>query len=136
MKDNTSSTISNLAGFAKMERFIAARRDSSSTESELSFEEFEVSLSQITHEIENEIKAAELARYNVGVPEIFVEGTVFRKCLENEKKRYMTASGPIVVERNLYRPQGGGKSICPLELRAGIVGGLYTPVMARHLEVG
>jgi len=117
-----------------MERFIAARRDSSSTESELSFEEFEVSLSQITHEIENEIKAAELARYDVGVPEIFVEGKVFRKCLENEKKKYMTASGPIVVERNLYRPQGGGKSICPLELRAGIVGGLYTPVMARQIS--
>ena len=62
-----------------------------------------------------------------------MEGKVFRKCLEDEKKRYMTASGPIFVERNLYRPQGGGKSICPLELRAGIVGGLYTPVMARQV---
>jgi hypothetical protein len=133
MKNNTSSTITNLASFAKMERFLTARRDSSTAESEMSFEEFEVSLSQIAHEVENEIKADELSRYDVSVPEIHVEGNLFRKSLENEKKRYMTASGPIVVERNLYRPQGGGKCICPLELRAGIVGGIYTPVMARQV---
>jgi hypothetical protein len=133
VKDNTSSTISNLASFAKIERFLAARRDTSSTESEMSFEEFEVTLSQMAHEVENEIKAEELARYDVNVREIYVGGKVFRKCLEQEKKRYMTSSGPVFVERNLYRPQGGGKSICPLELRAGIVGGLYTPVMARQV---
>ena len=133
MKDNTSLTISNLASFAKLERFLTARRESYTAESEMNFEEFEVSLSQIAHEIENEIKAHELAHYEVRASEIFVEGKVFRKCLENEKKRYMTASGPICVERNLYRPQGGGKSICPLELRAGIVGGLYSPVMARQV---
>ena len=114
MKDNTSLTISDLASFAKLEQFLSARRDSCTAESEMSFEEFEVSLSQIAHEIENELKAQELARYNVKASEIFVEGKVFRKCLENEKKRYLTASGPIVVERNLYRPQGGGKSICPM----------------------
>jgi hypothetical protein len=104
VKDNTSSTISNLASFEKLERSLTARRNSSIAESELSFEEFEVSLRQIAHEVENEIKAHELSRYDVVVPEILVEGKVFRKCLENEKKRYMTASGPIVVERNLYRP--------------------------------
>ena len=129
MDDNTPLTITDLASFAKLERFLIAR----TAESKMSFEEFEVSLSQIAHEIENEIKAHELARYDVTTPEILVEEKVFRKCLENEKKRYMTASGPIVVERNLYRPQGGGKSICPLELRAGIVGGVYTPVMARQV---
>ena len=132
MNDNTPLTISNLASFAKLERFLTARRESFSSESEMNFEEFEVSLSQITHEIENEIKAHELARYDVRAPEIFVEGKVFRKCLEDEKKRYMTASGPIFVERNLYRPQGGGESICPLELRAGKArrGGEKEPVKA------
>jgi len=133
MNDNILLPISNLASFAKLEQFLSARRDSCTVESEMNFEGFEISLSQITHEIENEIKAHELARYNVKAPEIFVEGKVFRKSLENEKKRYMTASGPICVERNLYRPKGGGKSICPLELRAGIVGGIYTPVMARQV---
>ena len=133
MKDNTSITVTNLASFEKLEQFMAARRETSTAESKMSFEEFEISLSQIAREVENEIKAEELSRYDVGVSEIDVEGKVFRRCLENEAKRYMTASGPIVVERNLYRPHGGGKSICPLELRAGIVGGLYTPVMARQV---
>ena len=133
MNNNTPLTITDLASFAKLERFLTARRESSTAEFKMSFEEYEVSLSQITHEIESEIKAHELASYDVSVPEIFVEGKVFRKCLENEKKRYITASGPVFVERNLYRPQGGGKSICPLELRAGIVGGRYTPVMARQV---
>ena len=37
------------------------------------------------------------------------------------------------MARNLYRPAEGGKCICPLELRAGIIGGLYTPVLARQV---
>lgn len=133
MKDNTPSLILNLASFAKLEQFLEARRDPSTEEGAMSFEEFETSVSRMAHEIENEIKADELARYDVSVPKIVVQGTVFCKCLKNEKKRYMTASGPVYVERNLYRPQEGGKSICPLELRAGIAGGLYTPVMARQI---
>jgi len=133
MNDNTSLTIQYLASFAKLERFLTSRRESSTKEYKMSFEEFEVTLSQVAHEIENEIKADELARYDVKATTISVEGKVFVKCLENENKRYMTASGSISVERNLYRPQGGGKSICPLELRAGIVEGRYTPVMARQV---
>jgi hypothetical protein len=73
MKNNTSLTISNLASFAKLEQFLTARRESFTAESEMNFEEFEVSLSQIANEIENEIKAHELARYDVKAPEIFVE---------------------------------------------------------------
>ena len=92
MKDNTSSLTLNLASFAKLEQFLEARRDSSTAEAAMSFEEFETSVSRMSHEIENEIKGEELARYDVNVPEIVVEGKVFRKCLNNEKKRYMTAS--------------------------------------------
>ena len=133
MKDTTSSAISDLASFAKLERFLEARRVPQSQESELSFEEFEVCLSRLAHGIECEIKELELSRYDVDVSSISVNGNLYRKCLEKEPKRYMSASGPITVERCLYRPQGGGKSICPLELRAGIVGGVYTPVLARQV---
>ena len=133
MDNNSANPVSNLASFAKLERFLKARRDSSSEESELNFEEFEVSLSVLAHEMESEIKAIELARYDVEIQSIVVDGKLLRKCLDKEEKRYMTASGPIMVKRNLYRPQGGGKSICPLELRAGIVGGVYTPVLARQI---
>lgn len=133
MEDNTSLKIPNLASFAKLERFLEARRDLSSQESELSFEEFEVCLSTLAHGIECEIKELELSRYDVEVSSISVNGKLYHKCLEKEPKRYMTASGPIRVKRNLFRPQGGGKSICPLEVRAGIVGGVYTPVLARQV---
>ena len=133
MGNNSANRILNLASFAKLERFLTARRDSSSEESKLNFEEFEVSLCKLARKIENEIKADELARYDVKVPMITVGGKVYRKCLDDEAKRYMSTSGWISVSRNLYRPQGGGKSICPLELRAGIVGGVYTPVMARQI---
>jgi hypothetical protein len=40
----------------------------------------------------------------------------------------------VTVERNLFRPSGGGKSICALDLRAGVVGGLCTPVLARQVS--
>lgn len=133
MEDNTSLKISNLASFAKIERFLKARRDPSSEESELSFEEFEVYLSTLAHGLESEIRELELSRYDVEMSSISVNGQLYRKCLDKEPKRYMTPSGPITVERCLFRPQGGGKSICPLELRAGIVDGLYTPVLARQV---
>jgi hypothetical protein len=133
VKDNSSLNISNLASFAKLERFLESRRDPSSKESELNFEEFEVRVDRLSHELESEIKALALSRYDVEATSISINGELLRKCLEKEPKRYMTASGPIAVERRLYRSRGGGKSICPLELRAGIVGGVYTPVLARQM---
>jgi hypothetical protein len=64
---------------------------------------------------------------------VMVDGQEWRQCLANQPKTYLSASGPITVSRHLYRPAGGGKSICPLELRAGIIGGLHTPVLARQV---
>lgn len=37
------------------------------------------------------------------------------------------------MARPLYRPAEGGKRICPLERRAGIITGLSTPVLARQV---
>src|SRR5262249_15454268 len=65
---------------------------------------------------------------------VLVEGKEWRKCLENQPKTYLSASGPVTVARNLYRPAAGGKGICRLELRAGIIVGLYTPVLARQVS--
>lgn len=44
----------------------------------------------------------------------------------------MSASGPVTVERNLFAASRGERAICPLELRAGIIGGFWTPLAARH----
>jgi hypothetical protein len=116
-----------------LQDLLAARRNESCAESKLSFEAFEVELGHVVRGLENELKAADLARYDVAANAVMVDGQEWRKCLEQQPKTYLSASGPITVARNLYRPAEGGKCLCPLELRAGIIGGLYTPVLARQV---
>lgn len=131
-QDNTSA-LSSLASFEHLENLIAARRLAGSPESMMTFEAFEVVLGQAVRQLENELKASDLARYDVDADTVMVNGREWRKCLDNQPKTYLSASGPITVSRNLYRPVGRGKSICPLELAAGIIGGLHTPVLARQV---
>jgi len=38
----------------------------------------------------------------------------------------------VRVERSLYRPSQGGHTVCPLELRAGIIEGSWTPLAAKQ----
>jgi hypothetical protein len=47
------------------------------------------------------------------------------------EREYMTPFGPVVVERGVYRAVRNGPTICPVELRAGIVEGFWTPHAAR-----
>jgi hypothetical protein len=76
MKDNPSSLTLNLASFAELEQFLEARRGSSTAKAAMNSEECEASVRRMAHEIENEINAEELARNDVSVPEIVVEGKV------------------------------------------------------------
>ena len=93
----------------------------------MTFEAFEVELGQAVRGLENELKAADLARYDVDANAVMVDGQEWRKCLEQQPKTSLSASGPITVARNLYRPAAGGKCLCPLELRAGTSGGCTRP---------
>jgi hypothetical protein len=45
--------------------------------------------------------------------------------------RYMTLFGPVTVERGVYRAVRNGPTVCPMELRAGIVEGFWTPQAAK-----
>ena len=112
--------------FPKLQGFIEKSRAEPG-----SFEEFERALGEQMRAFENEVKAEQLARYDVDAQTIVVAGVQMSLCLKKEAKRYLTSSGPVVVPRNLFRPSGGGKALCPLELRAGFVGGICTPAMAR-----
>lgn len=95
-------------------------------------EQFERELHEHVMDIERELVAAELARYDVTAEEIEVEGVTYRPTLTTPET-YLSAAGPVTVTRHLYRPAGrGSKSICPLELRAGIIAGYFTPRAARH----
>ncbi len=133
MDTNSTITVSNLASFAKLQRLVDARNVEGTAEASMTFEDFEVALSRAARNLESELKSADLARYDVEAEVVVVEGKQWRRCLEKEPKTYLSSSGPLVVPRNLYRPVGGGKSICPLELRAGIMGGCFTPVLARQV---
>ena len=96
------------------------------------FEQFERDLHKQMVELEQELLAAELARYDVDAEQIEVEGVRYHPVWV-DTETYLTAAGEVQVERHLYRPAGhNAKSICPLELRVGIVDGYWTPRAARQ----
>ncbi len=133
MQQDNTPALSSLASFTILEHLLAARRLEGSPEAMMTFEAFEVELGHAVRGLENECKASDLARYDVDADAVMVNGQEWRKCLANQPKTSLSASGPITVSRNLYRPFGGGKSICPLDLGAGIIGGLHPPVLARQV---
>ena len=120
-----------LEGFAELSDFVATHDRESSPRG--SFEEYERQVSRLMRKLESKIVERQLARYDVDADRITVDGIEYVKCLSQEPKTYRSASGPVSVPRNLYRPKGGGRCICPLELRAGIVGGFFTPVLASQV---
>jgi hypothetical protein len=96
------------------------------------FERFEHELHEQIQAVECEFLATELAHYDVAAPEIEVGGVTYRPALTSSET-YLSAAGPVQVTRNLYRSAGrGSPSICPLELRAGIIRGYFTPRAARQ----
>jgi hypothetical protein len=118
--------VTQFSGFSSLQAFVEGSRAAPE-----SFEEFERALGEQMRALENEVKAEQLARYDIDAQTIVVAGVTMNRCLVKEPKRYLSSSGPVMVPRNLFRPSGGGKAVCPLELRAGIIGGLCTPAMAR-----
>jgi hypothetical protein len=97
-----------------------------------SFEQFEHDVHEYVMALEREVLAAELARYDVAAEQIEVAGVGYQPVWA-DTETYLTAAGEVQVHRHLYRPAGHNtKSICPLELRVGIVDGYWTPRAARQ----
>ena len=95
------------------------------------FEAFEREVRQRFAEAEREFVGEELARLDVTLPEVRIDGVLYRRVVSGVGE-YMTAAGPVKVLRHRYRAAGSnGASECPLELRAGIVEGFFTPLAAR-----
>jgi len=91
------------------------------------FEQFERELHEQVMAVERELLAEELARYDVTAEQIEVDGVAYRQTLTSSET-YLSTAGLITIPRHLYRPSGrGSRSICPLELRAGIIRGYWTP---------
>jgi hypothetical protein len=96
------------------------------------FEQFERELHEHVMDLERECIAEALARYDVTADRIEVGGVSYQPVLQ-ATETYLSSAGPVAVERHLYRPAGrNAKSICPLELRAGLIRGYWTPRAARQ----
>ncbi len=116
-------------GFEALRGYLAQRQSTPIGEGK-DFEEHEKELHRLFSACEAEIVADDLARHDVDADYISVDGVRYRKAIRAEET-YVGQAGEMRVERHLYQPVGGGPSICPLELRAGIVEGKWTPRAAR-----
>ena len=95
------------------------------------FERFEQDLHRLFVAAEREALGHELARFDLDVPRVEIEGERYDRVLRCETT-YTSAAGPVRVERSLYRSPSGGRAICPLELRAGMIEGYWTPLAAKQ----
>ena len=94
------------------------------------FEAFESELHTLFMQAEREILAEELERLDINRPQLLIDGQLHRRVLRSAET-YTSAAGPVTVMRTLYR-RGGEAARVPLELRAGMVAGQFTPRAARQ----
>lgn len=118
---------------ARLAQFIRHHREEwAEAEEAPDLERFEHELHAHVMAVERDLLAEELSRYDVRADEVTIDGRPYRQSLVSTET-YLSAAGPVLVLRHLYRPAGRStKSVCPLELRAGIVDGLWTPRAARQ----
>lgn len=94
------------------------------------FEKFEGELHEHVMAWVADLVGVRLSRYDETAPEVEVNGVVYRRKGEFPKE-YSGLAGKFELTRALYVPRDGGKAICPMELRAGMVEGYWTPLAAR-----
>ena len=120
------------SGMARIAAFMHQQEEKWQEETPLGLEAFEQELNEHLMELGQELIAKELSRYDVDAKEIEVEGIRYKRG-QRSKMTYQSAMGPVAVERYLYYAfESESKGICPLELRVGIVNGLFTPRAARQ----
>jgi len=126
----TAAASPNRSAWEKLETFLEKRREADRPVAEL--EVFERELHELFSAAEAEVMGEELARFDVDAPEILIDGIRHRRVLRCSQT-YFAASGPVEVERSLYSTrQDDEHAACPMELRAGVVEGLWTPLAAKQ----
>ena len=93
-----------------------------------SFEKAEHTIRELVVELEKSMVQETLSQYDINTPIVIRDGEVYRQVLR-QSRTYISAAGPVKVERSLYRAEG--QCICPLELQAGIIENYWTPSAAR-----
>jgi len=113
----------------QLQDFLRQRRDAHEPVEDL--DAFEQELHRLFVAAEREALGQELSRFDLDVPTIEVAGERYHRVLRCATT-YNSAVGPVRVERSLYRRPHGGHALCPLELRAGIIEGYWTPLAAKQ----
>jgi len=116
-------------GFEALGKYLLERRNTPIGQGK-NFEEHEKELHRLMAACETEFLSEDLARHDVEGKYITIDDVRYRRTIRAEQT-YVGQAGRMRVERNLYQPVGGGPSISPLEFRAGIVEGTWTPRAAR-----
>ena len=94
------------------------------------FERVERALHERFVEAEREVLGELLERLDVDVASVKIGERRYQRVLESTES-YTTAVGTVKVRRTLYRC-GRERAVVPMELRAGIVQGHWTPLAARQ----
>jgi hypothetical protein len=96
------------------------------------FAEVERTLHAKMMAIEREMLADIMSAHDVDAAAIEIEGVAHRRVLRADQT-YVTAAGPVTVERWLYRDRSNdaARSVSPMELRLGVVGEFWTEHAAK-----
>lgn len=97
----------------------------------IAFEQVEKEIHAAFIEAERAVLSEALAKYDIDLPTVMNEGKEYHQVLRCEQT-YISAVGQIRVERSLYRAKNETQSICPLELRAGIIEGTWSSTAAKQ----
>ena len=95
------------------------------------FEDFERELHTLFAQTECAVTEEALARHDVDLPFVFIDGRMHRRACRCTQT-YLTAAGPVSVTRTLYRARHGERAVAALERKVGIVEGYWTPLAARQ----
>ena len=102
-----------------------SRRLAERAPAEQDFERFEGELHELFAVAERALLAHELEQLDVDRPAVTIAGQRHHRVLRSTAT-YTSAVGPVTVLRTLYRA-GCEPAVVPLELRAGIIEGHWTP---------
>lgn len=96
------------------------------------FAEFERSLHAKLMEVERELVGEAIEQADIDAAVVLIDGTAHRRVLRSAET-YMTAAGPVRVERTLYKDRTDTeRAISPMERRMGIIEGFWTPLAAEQ----
>jgi hypothetical protein len=121
---------SSSSAMQQLRDFLDERR--STREPVANLEAFEKQMHKMFAAAEAEAFGEELARFDIDAPVVVIDGVPHHQVLRCAET-YFVSSGPVRVERSLYSTrQPGDRAVCPLELRAGMIDGRWSPLAAQQ----